>query len=173
MRAWSPAPTAVPTSDGGATCESAFLKKPTGKGRQTCRPARSGCPSWLCGVARSSHFMEIARTFPKSCLEGYNPFDDFLSFSSGGRPSSKFVRKGVVMFDLPLYLWNDDSSGLSRAQTCGIAPTCRTSSRRGIRASYLLVAITAVIAAPPPTATASSRSPIMKSGMLWWRLLRT
>src|SRR5207248_9909624 len=53
-----------------ATCESASLKKPTGKGRQTCRPARSACPSWPCGVADSP--------VPKSCLEGYNSFNDFL-----------------------------------------------------------------------------------------------
>src|SRR5438128_226194 len=57
----------------------------------------------------SSHFREIASTFPESCLEGYNSFNDFLFLSSGGRPAQNFVRKGVVMFDLPLYLWNDDS----------------------------------------------------------------
>ncbi len=52
MRALSPAPTAVPRSDGGATCESASLKKPTGKGRQTCRPARSGALLGYAGLPR-------------------------------------------------------------------------------------------------------------------------
>src|SRR5438876_9681929 len=95
MRALSPAPTAVPRSDGGATCESASLKKPTGKGRQTCRPARGGVPFLAMRGCRdaSSHFREIASTFPESCLEGYNSFKDFLFLSSGGRPAQNLFVK--------------------------------------------------------------------------------
>ncbi len=85
MGALSPAPTAVPRSDGGATCESASLKKPTGKGRQTCRPARSGCPSWLCGVAETPvHFKEIASTFPSLALKVIIHSTIFSSCRSGG-----------------------------------------------------------------------------------------
>src|SRR5207244_7005444 len=61
MGALSPAPTAVPRSDGGATCESASLKKPTGKGRQTCRPARSQSVTKLAALnERCSGFPDIA-----------------------------------------------------------------------------------------------------------------
>src|SRR2546430_6202559 len=68
-----------------ATCESASLKKPTGKGRQTCRPARSGCPSWLCGVAETAvHFKDIASTFPSLALKDIIHSTIFSSCRSGG-----------------------------------------------------------------------------------------
>jgi Flp pilus assembly pilin Flp len=40
---------------------------------------------------------------------GYNNFQVRFPLLGSGRRPAKFLRKGVVMLNLPLYLWNDDS----------------------------------------------------------------
>ena len=55
------------------------------------------------------HFKEIASTFPSLALKVIIHSTIFSSSVLLVDQLKIFVRKGVVMFNLPLYLWNDDS----------------------------------------------------------------